>query len=168
MFMANQLVGFGAGGPVPALLSTSGLTKIGNMTAAGGLAAAFDLNEDQAQAACAYNSGTTAGTVGVDWGAGITKTVTQATVISSNNEGWDAAANSGLYDFTLQGSTDNFSASTVDLGSTLGQAEGGTSKQTVVVTAADLTAYRYHRMKITKQGGGSMAITCAELKLTGY
>ena len=152
----------------PALLSTTGLTKIGNLTAAGGLAAAFDGDEDQTQALGAYNSGTAEGFVGVDWGSGVTKVITTISIISSDNEGWDAASNSGLYDFTLQGSSDNFSASIIDLGETLGAAEGGTSKQTVVVTATTLAAYRYHRVKITKQGGALMAITCAELKLTGY
>lgn len=128
-------------------------TAIGNMTENGGLAAGFDGNNSQNQTACARISASVNGFIGKDWGVGVTRKVAQCKLWSSNSDAWSTLSNGGTITVTLQGSTDNFSASTVDIGSTTGSM-GNTATETLDFNASDLsTAYRYHRVKLASSNG---------------
>ena len=98
--------------------------------------------------------------LGVDWGSGVTKTVNQFVVIAPTD---DKINGVGATTIKLQGSTDNFASSVVDLvtsGST-----AGTNGETFTVSGGinTATAYRYHRIAINMTGGGAARV--AELKL---
>lgn len=150
-----------------AAVSQAAGTAIGNLTGNGGLAAAFDGNTNQARAACADSgSAVAAGYVGKDWGAGTTRVITSAVVDSADDNGFSNSFNTGTNTLVLQGSTDNFSGSVVDLGTTVTAAEGA-SRLTETITASDVsTAYRYHRIKITNSNGGTQVYCCAEVVFT--
>ena len=131
-------------------IDASGETKIGNMTLAAGLANAFDGNTVQGYAACA--AGGSIGYCGIDWGSGNTKSITRVVTFGSSDYGY---SNPGrTINIKLEGSTDNFSSSVVDLG-------GGTGDFTdaigadKIITPTDTTAYRYHRMKETSSVGST-------------
>ena len=135
-------------------IDASGETLIGNSTSAGGLAAAFDGDNSEGYATCAA-AGSSPGTIGVDWGSGNTKTITQVLIVGSSDYGYSSAGRT--INIKLEGSTDNFAASTVDLG-------GGTGDFTDVastvgshklITPTSTTAYRYHRINITSSVGST-------------
>ena len=140
-----------------ALLVSSNLrssgTNIGGMTANGGLAGAFDgvVNAAAASAVSpsAVSGYVTTNAVGKDWGAGVTKTIVAFTANSPTDAAFrgDAVA----VGFKLQGSTDNFSSSVVDLYS--GTTPAGTAASLSVSSGIDTsTAYRYHRFVINGNG----------------
>ncbi len=133
-------------------------TPIGNMISGGGLAAAFDGVTDQTGAVCAGLNAVEVAYVGKDWGVGVTKTVTGFEAYGSNNQGFKWASDPTVT-ITLQGSTDNFAASIVDLGNTSATDANSLliSKLTGITTT---TAYRYHRLKIA--ASPSEMIVCAE------
>lgn len=135
-------------------------TNIGNMTALGGLAAAFDGTTNQANTACAARSAQ-GGTVGKNWGAGNTKTVTGFAVHGSNNFGYGSDPTNVT--LTLQGSSDNFSSDVNNLGSIgpftdLADESAARSLLTGLVEAP----YQYHRVNITVT---SSSTYCAEVVL---
>jgi hypothetical protein len=152
---------------VETLIDTTGKTKIGDLTGGGGLAAAFDGTTAQALASCAtgVKSGTTPAYVGVDWGAGVTKTVTRFQVWGSSDCGfgnWDPTEYT--YVIELQGSTDNFAGSVVTLytSSPVTDSDGVTLNVTSGMT---LAPYRYHRLKITQQTStGNYTFSVAEVQ----
>lgn len=144
------------------LIDASGETLIGDLTGSGGLAELFN---GVWGTTGAESIGDSAGPKygGVDWGVGITKTIVKCVVKSRTNGNFQPG---GANDITLvlQGSTDNFSASTVDLGTLY----VGTSVQNTAYEITGLTtstAYRYHRIKITSTGAGGSP-TIAELELS--
>lgn len=106
---------------------------------------------------------------GKDWGVGNTKIILSAQIYVLR-----IPVVLGAY-FVLQGSTDNFSASIVDLGS-LGwlPAEGEQASGGYTITATDIsTAYRYHRVKcINAAGEESYEVAeiyfCEKNQLGGY
>jgi len=142
---------------------TSG-TAIGDMTAYGGLAAAFDGVTSQATGAGAAITGATVGYIGKDWGAGNARTISSVLIYSSNNSGFHGALDTVT--LTLQGSTDNFSSSIVTLGSLPVFTNTYTALTKTITATVLTTAYRYHRVKI-ERGGGAGEIYCAELQFTG-
>jgi len=132
-------------------------TAIGDMTGAGGLAAAFDGNDDQTGA-------TVGGTgsllpspgafahIGKDWGSGNTKIINNVLMWNTTDQGWNQGINTGTNTFVLQGSNDNFSADINDLGS--GSIAETTGRDRLIIFATDTTtAYRYHRIKISHSAG---------------
>ena len=130
-------------------IDASGETKVGDMTSNGGLAAAFDLDNDKSESACA--KGTTTGYCGIDWGSGNTKTITQMITVGSNDYGYNNTGST--ISITIEGSTDNFSSSVVDLGGGTGNftdAAGASSFK--LLTPTSTTAYRYHRAKVLLVG----------------
>jgi hypothetical protein len=141
-------------------------TRIGDLTSGGGLAAGFDGTTSQAVAASAKNAGgQTQGFIGKDWGSGNTKTVTGFIAYGSNDLGFTGNSPPGAcgaITVTLQGSTDNFSASIVDLGNV----NAGTNAAGLVATKlSGITtsiAYRYHRLKIVKASSDTKEVACAE------
>ena len=139
-------------------------TAIGNMTSGGGLATSFDSTTSQAQAA---SSGGTAfsisgynNTVGKDWGSGNTKTILQYKVWGPSDA--NILGGGGGTTCKLQGSTDNFSSSIVDL--TSGDSFPTGSGQSINITSGitTTTAYRYHRVNCN--GNGSNTIAYAEVQ----
>ena len=132
-------------------------TALGNMTDAGGLASAFDgakLNQGSTSNG-ARSTVDGAGTIGKDWGNGVTKTITGVK--------WYGTSDGGLghvTTLTLQGSTDNFSSSVVDLGYwTFTDNDNVITEKYSGFTTS--TAYRYHRIKATASAGD---VKCAELE----
>lgn len=161
----------GAGGRPPADMLITSLeidkaagTTIGNMTYNGGLAAAFDGTTSQAYTACARGPDSVNNTrCGKNWGAGITKIITKAIVYGPHNLGFNPLDNS--YTLTLQGSTDNFSSSIIDLGAitftdTGNESLGRTLLPFVHIT--NFTAYQYHAIKFTDASGNEQY--CAEIR----
>lgn len=147
-------------------LRSSG-TAIGNMTGYT-IANAFDGNTSQAYSTCAtlQPSGAVPAHVGKDWGAGVTKTIRAFRAYAASDLG-GAFTNSANNNVTLklQGSTDNFSSSIVDL-YTSGSL-GAVGSHTVTAGITTTTAYRYHRLLITEVAAdsGGHTISCAELEL---
>ena len=150
----------------PVQISTTGKTLIGDMTSNGGLAAAFDGNTNQNSAASAWKGGgTDIGYVGVDWGAGNTKTVVGYKSRGSSDFGFLDGAAGATVTLTLQGSTDNFSGSIVDLHTdSFTDTDNNTEKS--YLSGITAGAYRYHRLRIQRTAGlTGYNIACCELEL---
>ncbi|KKM01089.1 hypothetical protein LCGC14_1797920, partial [marine sediment metagenome] len=139
-------------------------TTIGDMTAGGNLAGAFDGNNDQNGEGGAQKTGATEAFIGKDWGENNERILTGFKAWGSNDNGFVGGANPTVT-IELQGSTDNFSSSIVDLGNT-SDTDGGISSPGKLIQKLSgittTTAFRYHRLKITQGGGGSVSFFCAE------
>lgn len=140
-------------------------TAIGDMTFNGGLAAAFDITENQAGTNCARGAlNTTTTYVGKDWGSGNTNTIYRVMVYGANDQGFHGGY-TGTIVLTIQGSTDNFSSSVVDLGSLTFTDTSNESAGREVFATDVSTAYRYHRIKIQDTDNpGNNEMYCAEVK----
>ncbi len=141
-------------------LSTSGKTLIGDMTAYGGLADSWNGAPDAYfSTRCTVLPGgdqTGPGYSGVDWGSGVTKTVDRCFVSTPIDHTFQPGGTNNIT-LVLEGSTDNFSASTV----TLGTEVVGTSVLNTYYEITGLTtttAYRYHRVKIQSSGAGGRIV----------
>ena len=134
------------------LVDATGETLIGNSTSAGGLANAFDGDNSKGYATCAA-AGSSPGTIGVDWGSGNTKLITQMITVGSSDYGYSSP--SRTINIKLEGSTDNFSSSVVDLGGGTGDFADATANSFKMVTPTSTTAYRYHRLYITSSVGST-------------
>ena len=137
-------------------------TPIGDMTAGGGLAAGFDGNTDQGYLQSAGKDAVLTAYIGKDWGAGVTKTVSGFRAYGSNNYGFKLGNDppNPPITITLQGSTDNFVASIVDLG-TATAVDDAAGLLILKLTGINVTtAYRYHRLKI--YANYAEYTTCAE------
>lgn len=141
--------------------ATTAGTALGDMTYLSGIAAAFDGNTKQGTTSCASKLVTNNGTgyVGKDWGAGVTKTITSFTVYGSSDMGFTGDSNnggacSGII-LKLQGSTDNFSASIVDLYTQTGISNYAGISISASYGIDTTTAYRYHRIYIEETTGSS-------------
>ncbi|AKR55694.1 Flagellar hook-length control protein FliK [Devosia sp. H5989] len=144
-------------------ISPSGKTKLGNMTGGGGLAAAFDGVTSQGFAAGASLNPSASGfanTLGIDWGVGVTKTVNRFRVYGPND--LNILGGGGGTTLKLQGSTDNFASSIVDLTSSLSFPTGTSQSLDVTAGITTTTAYRYHRVIFT--GNNTNAIYVAEVQ----
>ena len=121
--------------------------ELGNMTGEEGLVGAFD-GRSEAEESLSAHSNSGPGTVGKDWGSGQTKSIVQARIWPSSNRGF---VRNGYGDIviTLQGSSDNFAASVVDLGSVTLVAD---QVDPLYIPIADETAYRYHRVEVRRNG----------------
>jgi len=166
---SNETFTSGSGGyyrgsaTLGAAISQGAGTAIGNATANGGLAASFDGTTSQAAAAAskyAASSPTDPLLIGKNHGTGVTKTIAGITVVGSSDQGFQQSV-SGSITIKLQGSTDNFSSSVVDLGTeTFTDSAGKTLTKTSGFTA---TAFQYHRIHVTAgSGGGSQSFYVAE------
>ena len=146
-------------------LDLSGLTEtadgIGTQTRP---AAKFDGNLDQAHAAATiWNADATTFAFGVDHGSGVTRVIKSATYTSVNdaNGGFFAASSGGNLTWKMQGSTDD--SSWVDLGGNLtADAVYSASSATASHTMTSTTAYRYHRVHVTKNSGSAGYLRLAE------
>jgi hypothetical protein len=155
--------------PSQALVSDAAGTAIGNMTAGGGLAGAFNGSQDQANAGAgaAYRANADTAFVGKDWGSGNTKTISKADV-------WGAAAGgtqgSGFAEsrttVTLELRGDN-SAPTTGTEGTLLASSGSFSDDTAqhTLTVSSLIPFRYVWIYISLSGGSLGNAICGELDL---
>ncbi|MCE5182347.1 MAG: hypothetical protein LLG15_11145 [Betaproteobacteria bacterium] len=143
----------------------SGGTNIGNMTAYGGIASAFDGNVSQAytSAATLAGAGNITGYIGKRWGSN--KTVTRFTVYGTTDIGLSNSSNASMT-VKLQGSTDNFSSSIVDLYVNSAVTDSNGIVLDVVSGITTTTSYPDHRVSIIENAGdgGSHSISCAEVK----
>lgn len=126
--------------------STSGLTRIGNLTSNGGLAAAFDGTTSVAAASCARATSSPAVQwIGVDWGSGVTKTVCRYIVYGPNNNTF-TVGNGGSPRVDLYGS--NSSPASGNDGTLLASVACANSGSAEVIDTSagitETTAYRYH------------------------
>lgn len=148
-----------------AMITQAEGTAIGDMTSAGGLAAAFDGDQTEANANCATNTGATVCYIGKDWDSGITRVISGFKAWGSSDQGFQNIDNANIT-ITLQGSSDNFNVVSVDLGSSVAIADSAGLEISVVSGLTTSTAYRYHRLKIS-QDGASRAMFCAEAEFYG-
>lgn len=157
------MIPYVAASGVGTLIPRTDGTVIGNMTSNGGLAASFDGNTSQNQASSSYLNNVASGNVGKDWGAATTHTVLSAKVYASTNGGFNNDFGTDLI-MDLQGSTDNFSASIVLLGSATVANPYAANNAIQTITATNVsTAYRYHRVYFHRVAGNVWP-TCAELE----
>ena len=141
-------------GTSQSLISAGLGSPIGDMTGSGALAAAFDADNSETFADSATIASATTAYVGKDWGLGNTKLVTGFKVWGTNDQGFVPGSNPSVT-VSLQGSTDNFVSSTVNLGAA-GDVVDENSLQITNLTGLDTTtAFRYHRLKITHSGSAS-------------
>ena len=152
-----------AGGVTQTIVAQGAGTPLGDMSAAGGLASAFDSVTDQAEAASAGTPGnSTIGYLGKDWGVATTKKISGFVAYATNNNGFHNPGLGGTITITLQGSTDNFGGSIVGLGSSPGDADANSLVITKLTGLSAGTGYRYHRLKIESDGGVTNML-CAEV-----
>lgn len=131
-------------------------SPIGNMTGGGGVAAAFDGNTNQSNAA-GPNIITAAGTVGKDWGVGVTRTITRVVVYGPNNNSILAG---NATTFRLQGSQDL--SGWTDLTAAINAPASNSAVIDVTSGITATTAYRYHRINIV--GNGTNTVSVAEVQ----
>jgi hypothetical protein len=136
------------------LISAALGTAIGNMTGSSGLTASFDGDSDELFANCSTIGSATTSYIGKDWGLGNTKLITGFKAWGTSDQGFVPGSNPNIT-ITLQGSTDNFTTSVVNLGSA-GDTVDADGLQISELTGLDTTtAFRYHRLKITKTGSAA-------------
>ena len=128
-------------------------TAIGNMSEVGNLAASFDGTLYKAAAACSRATDATNprdGYIGKDWGSGNTKKISKFAVYCPTDATFAGTAPTTTVTLKLQGSTDNFSSSVVELSSDT--VSNNAYSTAFAVPQADITtstAYRYHRVLIS-------------------
>lgn len=155
MLQVSHLTGFG--GRIKDLVEQQVAqgdgTAIGDMTVAGGLAAAFD--GVTATTTVARINGEP-GYIGKDWGSGVSHTISGYKTWGHSGEGYSTIGTGAPnIVFTLQGSTDNFSSSVVVLHTdTFPNLNNATARDYTDFLVTDRsTAYRYHRLKMLTSGG---------------
>jgi len=137
---------------------------VGNMTASGGLAAAFDGVLETPWAACCRIATSISGygnTAGCDWGASVTRTITRVRIFGCPEYEVLALSGAGT-SFNLEGSANNSAWTTLGSGSI----PFGKSFAVDVLTGFTQTAYRYHRVNFA--GNGSNSLGVAEIEFYGY
>lgn len=157
--------------PEISFLSPSGKTPIGDMIDASGLAAAFDGTLHQAGAASAEAGGGDSGQayLGLDWGVGVTRTITSIKIYGANNTSIHNAASTHDIFLDIIGHTANVPGSATTI-------SGHTAVSNVVATfnmeeetlATDIsTAYRYHWCDLNSVFTAAQFVV-SELEFYGY
>lgn len=146
--------------PVQAMIDRTAGSTIGNMTVAGGLAAAFDGTTSQNDAASARGAVDAGGYayVGKDWGSGVTHNIDKFVIYPSNTSGFED--NGGNVEIRLYGS--NASPANSTDGTQL-YTTGVIADQTTAITVTSgITSgnYRYHWFAIRSTSPGNSY--CAE------
>lgn len=145
-------------------IDTTGKTRIGDMINAGGLNAGFDGNTSQSRgsATCAdKGSGDrTFGTIGIDWGVGVSYVVTQFKAWGATDAGFKDVFDTSTTIY-LQGSPDNSSWTTLATDTFTDSAGLLRTVNTGINTS---TAYRYHRLYIENVSDSTSDICCAEVE----
>ena len=115
---------------------------------------AFDGVTVQAAASCATKTGATQFLIGKDWGALNERTISGFLIHGSSDQGFVNGANPNIT-VTLEGSTDNFVASTVSLGVIAATPDSNGLIMSMISGITTTTAYRYHRLKVDQDGGAA-------------
>lgn len=132
-------------------IDTSGATPLGNMTAGAGVAAAFDGDLEKLFGESAIGHNKSSCWVGLDWGSGNDVAVVGVRIWSASDLGFRSDGRPALT-FRLEGSSDGFASSVVELGR-ITIAATGTAQIVDLVQGVDVgAAYRWHRIVMT---GGS-------------
>ena len=130
-------------------------TPIGNMTAGGGLAAAFDGDIENYNAGAQANA--TSGNIGKDFGSSVTKTITGVVVKMLGNVTIDGGAAAETMTLTVQRSDNGTDFTTVYTESGISVAAGA------IVTRRDgftnTAAARYARISVSHSGGAETHIS---------
>lgn len=147
---------------IQTLIDRTAGTAIGNMTSAGGLAAAYDDNLDQSAAASATTAAAGIGTIGKDWGAGVTKTVSMVEVYGANNHDLCIGANPATTVINVYATTDGTATGGTLVG-TSGQFADGTTAVKHAVTLTAPMASRSIYVEIT-DGVESSGKAAAEIR----
>jgi hypothetical protein len=138
-------------------------TNVGDLTANGGLASAFDGNANKAAASCA-NQAAAAQTsfIGKDYGLGTPKTISSVVVTGSNNGGILGTGATGTV--FLRGSN---SAASIGGGTLLGSS-GFTDSNSVAVTvtASSPQSFRYNWVDIQSVAPGETSMAVAQVAFT--
>jgi len=149
------------------ITNTSGFTKIGDMTEQGGLAAAFDGTTSAAFAASASKTvtGTTDSTIGIDWGAGVAKTIDRFVCYGANGASsvWFQNGTGTSITVRLEGSNDNTNWMTLYTGTINNSNSSAGPFDSTSSGSVDTSAgYRYHRLRITTtSSGGAYTVSFA-------
>jgi hypothetical protein len=130
-------------------------TPIGNMTAGGGLAAAFDGDIENYNAGAQANA--TSGNIGKDFGSSVTKTITGVVVKMLGNVTIDGGAAAETMTLTVERSANGTDFTTVYTESGISVAAGA------IVTRRDgftnTAAARYARISVSHSGGAETHIS---------
>jgi hypothetical protein len=148
MSFGYWVLGFGGGSRdlVQTVVDRTAGTVIGNMTAGGGNAAAFDGTTVQAVAVGARITGSSSGYVGKDWGAGVTKVISGIVMVGSSDEGYADAVN---FNWKAQGSSSGaWAGEEVDIYTSGSVADVNGLTITQLTGFTTTTAYRYHRVLV--------------------
>lgn len=166
-FILTHMIGFGSkrSSTTPSVLTPSGY--IGNATARGGLAAAFDGNTNQASTATATVLSSNIIWVGADWGAA--KTLTQMVIYSSNDYGFQESNNPSGMTARIYGSNTTPASETdgTQLDSWTVNDTNALMTETRNSTITQTTAYRYHWFYLTYSFQGQH-MHVGEIVCTGY
>ena len=155
-------LGNDAASNIPYNLRAEG-TNLGNMTANGGLAAGFDGNRLSDSGATAVAEVTsTAATIGKDWGAGVTRTISSASMWGEDGNDHNATSDEAM-EAVLQGSADNSSWTTISDNLTWTDASTATKRSFANIVTT--TAYRYHRVLMNAVDDGSVKMFIGNLEL---
>ena len=143
--LVNQLTGFNAGGApgVQTLIPQGEGTAIGNMTSGGGLAAAFDGDNDQASGSCATSGVVTEFYIGKDWGAGNERAISGVKIWGSNNNGYTSFV--GTVDIDVRGDTsDSGPTGGTKLGDIFNDTDVNNANPQELLSGLPVTTFRYH------------------------
>ncbi len=138
--------------------------NIGDMTTGGGLAAAFDGDSLKTKALSAQGAaGVFINNIGKDWGAGNERAIKGVQIWSSSDGGfWDESAVEVI--MRVQGSTDNFAASTVTLAEFVLPSDITKVTKLEIFNLNDIrTAYRYHRVQLEVKSATGASISAIAL-----
>jgi len=135
---------------------------IGSLTDFAALSTAFDGVSVQLRANSTGKNPSVTGLnnfIGKDWGVGVTNTISKFIAYGTSDP---YPLTLGGNAVKLQGSTDNFAASIVDLWS--GNGTGAAGEVLTIDTGIDVsTAYRYHRLAFEGNSAGG-GVYCAEVE----
>ena len=130
-------------------------TPTGNMTAGGGLAAAFDGDVENYNAGAQRNA--TSGNIGKDFGSGVTKTITGVIVKMLGNASVDGGAGTETMTLTVERSDNGTDFTTIFTESSISVAAGA------VITRRDgftnTAAARFARISISHSGGAETHVS---------
>lgn len=138
-------------------------TAIGTMTAGGGLAAAFDGNNNQAFGATAEKGPvSTRQTTGKDWGAGVARIITRYKTWACNDRGYNGAGSAENITISLLGSNTNDPTTATVLHSDTFADGADAQPKDYASGIITTTAYRYHWVGV--QGTSPESATLAEVE----
>lgn len=142
-----------------ATIDASGLTKLGNMTAGGGLASGFNGTTTETYGNGPRRNAASGSRIGLDLGAGNAKICCRYQIYVVAGAKIDGGAGSHtITEIDLHGSTDNFSASDVTVHAPGNQTNDQNNQLFDFSVTDKSTAYRYWAVDLSHNGGGETHI----------